>query len=79
MPRAAHGVVDHEPVDNRTVIMRVLGPDREYLCPAAYQEYLLAAGMPDQFAAVGKLEKRKALRQIGTAKLALVLSHSILL
>ena len=47
MPGAAHGVADHEPVDERTVVMRAMGADREHLRPAAHQQNLLVAGMAD--------------------------------
>ena len=77
MPGTAHGVADHEPVDERTVVMRAIGPDREHLRPAAHQQNLLVADMADQLAAIGKRAERNALRQIGAAGLGLVLSHSL--
>jgi hypothetical protein len=61
MPWTAHSVVDHKPIDERTVIMRALCPDREHLRPAAHQQNLLVACLPNQFAAVGKLLRRNAL------------------
>jgi hypothetical protein len=37
MPGTAYGFVDHEAVDERSVIVRAMSPDREHLRPAAYQ------------------------------------------
>ena len=55
MPGTAHGVADHEPVGERTVVMRAMGADREDLRAAAHQQNLLVADMADELAAVGKL------------------------
>ena len=71
--------LDHEPVAERTVVMRALGADREYLRPAAHQQNLLVAGMTDQLAAIGKLGERNALRQIRAAGARLFLRHVFLL
>src|ERR1700677_4199607 len=78
MPGTAHGVVDHEPVNKRRVIVRAQGPDREYLCSAAHQQNLLAAGVADHLAAVGKLGERYPLRQIGASQRRLFLGHQFL-
>ena len=76
MPRAAHGVADHDAVGERTVIMRAMGADREHLRPATHQENLVIAGMTDELAAIGKLREVNALHQIWTGGFSLLLSHS---
>ena len=77
MPGAAHGIADHQAVDERTVVVGAMGPDREHLRPAAHQEDLFVPDMTDPLAAVGKLRERNALRQIEAAGLGLVLGHSL--
>ena len=62
MPGTPHGVVDHKPIDEGTVVMRAVCPDGEQLRPAAHEQNLLVSCMPEQLAAVGKLTQRNALR-----------------
>src|SRR5262249_35589734 len=76
VPGAAHGVVDHEAVAERTVIVRAVGADREDVAPAAHQQNLLVSDMADELAAVGELGKRDALREIGAGRLGLILGHA---
>src|ERR1700686_4582242 len=79
MPGTANSTVDQESLNERPVIVRAMRPDRKHLQPAAHQQHLLITRIADQLAAVGKLIKKNTLRQIGTAELRLILSHSLLL
>src|SRR5260370_31687975 len=79
MQRTANGTVDHEPLDERTVVVRAMRPDRKHLQAAAYQQNPLVTVMANQLATVGKLAKNNALRQIGASELSLVLRHFLLL
>src|SRR5262245_51243667 len=57
MPRAADGIADHEPVSQRAVVMRALRPDREHVVPAADDQDGVTADVPDELAAVGKVDQ----------------------
>src|SRR5277367_6093146 len=78
MPRAAHRVVDDEPVRQRTAIVRTVSADREYLCAATDEKHGFLPHIADQFAAIGQFGESNALRQIGADRLSLVFSHRVL-
>jgi hypothetical protein len=56
-----------------------MGADRENLRPATHQENFFVAYPTDEFAAIGKLGERNALRKIRSGGLGLVFGHSLLL
>ena len=61
MPRTADGVLDHQPFDERSVIVGAKCRHREDLRAAAHQQHLVAADVADELAAVGKLGERDPL------------------
>src|ERR1700722_5401432 len=79
MPRTANGTVDEQALDERTVVVGAMRPDRKHLQAAAHQQNLLVTDMTNELATVGKLAKNNALRQIGARELRLILSHVLLL
>ena len=78
MPGAAYGVANHQAVGKWAVIVRAVSPHREDLRAAAHQKNLLVPDMAQEFAAIGKLAERKALREIGSGRLVLVVCHCFL-
>src|SRR3984957_3814231 len=79
MPRTANGTVDEQALDERTVVVGAMRPDRKHLQAAAHQQNLLVTDMTNELATVGKLARNNALCQIGAHELRLILSHVLLL
>ena len=68
MKRAPHGVADHQPVGERTVIMSAVGAHGEELVRRARQDHILVAHPPEHHAtwldrahgeAVGEIRSRR--------------------
>ena len=72
MPGTAHGVADHEAVDERTVVMRAMRADREKLLAAPHQQDLVPADMTDKLSAVRDIVLWKSTLQIRDARRRLV-------
>src|ERR1700678_47813 len=79
MPRTANGAVDEQPLDERTVVVGAMRPDRKHLQAAAHQQNLLVTDMTNELATGGQLARNNALRQIGAHELRLILCHVLLL
>ena len=67
MPRAAHGVADHEPLGERAVIVRAMGADGEDLVAALHQQHLLVADMAEKLA-VDEIRERDTLGKVRTLR-----------
>jgi hypothetical protein len=74
---AAHGVADQQPLGQRSVIVAAMGGHGEDLRPLARQQYVVAADMADQHAAIGEVRESDALREVGAGRLGIV-SHLVL-
>jgi hypothetical protein len=57
--------------------VRAFGADCVNFNPVPHQQDLLVADMAEQFAAVSKLSKGDALREIGISSLRLILNQSL--
>ena len=68
MPRTTDGVVDHQPVRERTVIVAAVRVDREHLRTDLHQQHFVVGDMPQQLA-FGEIGERHALCQIGSSRL----------
>lgn len=79
MPWAANGVAGHQSVDERAVVVRPMRVNSEDLRPAAHKQHLRIAAMTDQLAAVRKIGKSDASRQIGPNYTSVLSGHSLLL
>ena len=55
MPRAAHRIIDHESVRERSAVMRAIGADREELITPARKQYGLLAHVSRKHAAIGEI------------------------
>ncbi len=79
MPGAADSVASYQTLDERTVIVRAVRVDGEYLRPAARKQHPRIAAMADQLPAVGKIGNSDTSRQIRTSCVSVFRSHSLLL
>jgi hypothetical protein len=70
MPGTAHGIADHQPIDERTAVMRTLGSDRKHFSTAAHQQNLVITHSSEELAGVGKVSRSDAFREIGAGQSA---------
>ena len=75
VPRAAHGVADHETFGERAAVVRAVAPTANTSVAAAHQQHLLVADMAEQLAAVGELSERDA--RVRSGPLGFLLSCAI--
>jgi hypothetical protein len=75
VPGAAHRLAGHDAVGERTMIMRAMGRNREYLRTAPHQKHFLAADMANQLGAIAKCIAGNAQRQIRTGRFGLIFGH----
>ena len=78
MPRTAYGLIDNEPIRQRTAIVRAVSADGEHVRAAAHQQHRLLSHVADQLAAVRQFSGRDPERQIGADRLGLILGHRVL-
>src|SRR5262249_37932250 len=74
VPGAAHRIADHKTVDERTVIMRAMSPDREHVRSVADEQNFLPADMADHRFAIRERGESNAFGQV-SAGLGLILRH----
>ena len=79
VPGAADGVLDEDPLSERTVVVGALGADREQLVTAARQQHRFARTVSQDHAAFGDIRQRHSLGKIGSVELLLVFAHGRLL
>src|SRR5665213_3219546 len=72
VPRTAHCVVDHEAIDQRTVIVLAMSADRKHLGSTTYQQHFFIAHMAHELTAIGQIGQRHSLYQIGTRRRRMV-------
>src|SRR3974390_1850509 len=72
VPWAVDSVVDKKPLGERPMIMRALTADGVDRTVAADKQDLIAADMPGEHRAFGKLRRGNALCEIGPARLIVV-------
>src|SRR5215471_10638839 len=70
VPRASHGVFDHQPFAEWPTIMRAGGTDREQLSAAASEQDGVFSDMPHQHRAVDKRLFRNAGLEVRVVRLA---------
>jgi hypothetical protein len=74
MPGAANGAIDHQSVGERPMIVTAMSADGENVRPVAHQQNLVIADMTDQLVILERAGI-DTLRQIGSVRLRLLLSH----
>ena len=79
VPGAADGVLDEDPLGERTVVVSAFGTDREQLLTAARQQHRVARDVPQDDAAFFDIRKRHPLRKVGSVELLLLFAHGWLL
>ena len=79
VPGTPHGLVNDKPVEERSMVMGAVSPDRENVGPSAHNEHLLVPNVADQLAPVGELGEGNSLRQIGADRSVAIFSHIALL
>src|SRR5271154_2567974 len=79
MPRTAHRLIDDEPVEERSMVVGAVSPDRENVGPLAHNEHLLVPDVADPLAPVGEIREGNSLRQIGPDGSVAIFSHTALL
>ncbi len=79
VPRAANGIGDEHPLDERTVVMAALRADREERSTVACQHHRLARDLAQDHAAVGEFGTRDPLGKVGSVELLFLSTHRCLL
>src|ERR1700722_9872756 len=79
MPGAVHSICDHQAFHERTAVMRAVGSDRKYFALAAHQQDLVITDSSYKLAAVCKLSRGDALREIGPNCCVWFLRHGLIL
>jgi hypothetical protein len=75
VPRASHGVVDHEPFGERSSVVGTGRPDREEFATAACHQDGIVADMPGKQVSVREITGRDSQRQIGAGRCRLLCAH----
>jgi hypothetical protein len=65
VPGAADGVLDEDPLSERTVVVGAFGADREHLLTTARQQHPLVGDVPQDHAAFGDIRERHSLGEVG--------------
>jgi hypothetical protein len=78
VPRASHGVVDQEPLRERSSVMGTGRADREEFVAPARQHDSVVADVPGEHVSVREIGDRNSQRQVGTGWLRLLCAHRYL-
>ncbi len=65
VPRASHGVFDHEPFRKRSPVVRTARADREEFITAVREEDGVVADMSGEHVSVREIADRNSQRQVG--------------
>jgi hypothetical protein len=79
VPGAADGVLDEDPLSERTVVVGAFGADREQLVTPARQQHRVARDVPQDHAAFGDIRYCHPLGKVGSVELLLLFAHGRLL
>ena len=75
VPRASHGVFDHEPFRKRSPVMRTARADREEFIAVVREQDSIVADMPGEHVSIREIIDRDSQCQVGDGWLRLVCAH----
>jgi hypothetical protein len=75
VPRASHGVFDHEPFRKRSPVMRTARADREEFIAVAREQDSVLANVPGEHVSIRDIIDRDPQCQVGASRLRLLCAH----